>query len=1256
MLCSAMPSGNRRRKILIFTGGGAAGLLLVVLALPLWFPWVLRPLLRHYGASFARYERNGYARFTVYSFNYTNASERIHADRVAALIPTVWGWRLKWGPASETQPFLQIRDWSYQSLASSKPRAAVSAEFAALTGELRQLSWWLPVGVMSNGVVRVQTNAVTVPFVRLRHGILSGQLSPPAPVPTLKFSAEVARLPYQVLLSSAEMKLDASVLADTNSLGLTLQSTGSWWSNRIECQAQFGPTGQWPQQASLKAAKVRLPAEALGLRPYGELTGGVTGVWDHAEFSLALHASAHPEVGRTHLPPLHLELKARGDTNVITFETATISSPWLSADLSRQVAVHLSGQMLRQPAALSVVADLSRQTFLPVTGQLRGEARLSPSGRRLPRVQFQLSGSDIGTPSLRARQVSVIGALNWPRLDIISAEGTFADESSATLSGVVDLDESSVSSGRLSFTGPLPRRWLPKGWSFRSLTLSAELSGPFNALVHRGELTVSNFVAPQLRPLQLQARWNGRGRTLDHFLFDANSSKTSLKAEGAAVVDALRPEVRLSSLSLRTNGHPALALTEPCALDLKRTVADPNFQATLSKLGLEGPAGSFQVRGEVAWPARGELALSAGAIHSGLFNGLLRTNLPALELEHLAVSAAWSNGPAEFTVALAAKGALPVKEDLLSSSAGKGTHGGSGRGKIEISAKVNAVGGKGGLTISNLTLLTTNSPTFAAHGFLPIKLVPGARNGLVQVDPVKSMQFEASAAPQSLVWAELSRLTGASLASPELKLELSGTWAKPKGSLVVGVQALDFKRAGATMPALNDLHLRIQFQQGLLKLVHGEMLVQGQPVTFSGQLPLGEDFWQRLRLEKRFPWERVSGEIRIPDAELAAFEPLFPTLLSPQGRLRAELTLSPGGRLGGGILIQNARTRPIGNFGPIRDVNVRLVFAGRELELKNVSAQIAGSPLTIEGKADLRGTKWLSGKLPPFQLKIRGTDVPLARHSDFIIRSDLDLRVAKTNGAPPLVSGTVRLRDSFFLSNLGLLVPGKLATPAQRPPYFSIGDPELASWRIALSVEGVRFLKINTPVFDGQASCSLKLQGTLKDPIALGGVSLDSGVVRFPFASFQVQQGLVTLSSQDPYRPQLTVHATSRQFGYDLRLEVTGPADTPVIQFTSNPPLSSQQILVMVTAGQMPQGTFTLTPQQRAQTVALFLGRDLLSKLGLGELGQQRLIIHSGQDISEQGRPTYDVEYKLTPNWALVGEYDRFGDFNAGVKWRVYSK
>ena len=42
--------------------------------------------------------------------------------------------------------------------------------------------------------------------------------------------------------------------------------------------------------------------------------------------------------------------------------------------------------------------------------------------------------------------------------------------------------------------------------------------------------------------------------------------------------------------------------------------------------------------------------------------------------------------------------------------------------------------------------------------------------------------------------------------------------------------------------------------------------------------------------------------------------------------------------------------------------------------------------------------------------------------------------------------------------------------------------------------------------------------------------------------------------------------------------------------------------------------------------------------------------------IAPEGKQTYSVEYKLTDDWSLVGEYDRFGAVNAGVQWKIFSR
>src|SRR5581483_7815472 len=129
-------------------------------------------------------------------------------------------------------------------------------------------------------------------------------------------------------------------------------------------------------------------------------------------------------------------------------------------------------------------------------------------------------------------------------------------------------------------------------------------------------------------------------------------------------------------------------------------------------------------------------------------------------------------------------------------------------------------------------------------------------------------------------------------------------------------------------------------------------------------------------------------------------------------------------------------------------------------------------------------------------------------------------------------------------------------------------------------------------------------------------------------------QGFITLTSDNPYRPQLFITATAQRMGYDLKMEATGMADEPVIQFTSTPPLISEQILLMLTTGQMPPGLANTSSRQRAQGLALFVGKNLLSDLGIGGNSEGRLTIRSGEQVTEAGKPTYEVEYKFTDDWS----------------------
>ena len=75
-------------------------------------------------------------------------------------------------------------------------------------------------------------------------------------------------------------------------------------------------------------------------------------------------------------------------------------------------------------------------------------------------------------------------------------------------------------------------------------------------------------------------------------------------------------------------------------------------------------------------------------------------------------------------------------------------------------------------------------------------------------------------------------------------------------------------------------------------------------------------------------------------------------------------------------------------------------------------------------------------------------------------------------------------------SDLADLVPGRVSSPERRPPYFSVAEPGLADWRLAIRVGGERGLKVRSTLFNGQVSPNLRVQGTLKEPLALGDMKI----------------------------------------------------------------------------------------------------------------------------------------------------------------------
>jgi translocation and assembly module TamB len=988
----------------------------------------------------------------------------------------------------------------------------------------------------------------------------------------------------------------------------------------------------------------------IHLPGYRAISGNLNGAWTNGEYAVRMAATGTPASATANLPPFQLNLSARGNTNLVVVQTGVVSSAWAQVEISPGATIHFAGPLLQQPASARVSADLNGQSWIKAHGRLTGEIDLRPGSGKYPDASFRISGTNVGNAQVEAKTLFVQGTTHWPIIEIATADAIVDDGSSVHAEGGFDWIAKVISAGKATIKGPAPGPWLPAGYSYENGVANVSFAGSITNLSHEGRVVVTNFAVPQLEPLQVHLEWRGQDTKFQRMEVRVGSGDTLVQTVFAGEIERptdtnsspnLRGEVVFDKLTWKQAREQVFDLQKPARVSFEGAVN--GWTAQVEDFEGAGTGGGLRAAANIQWPRSGDFELFLTNASVAVLNYFRKEPIEPTKIVQLELLGGWTNGPMVFDARGAAEATLKSK---LQKAANEEV----------ISARFDVHGDSDGLAITDLTINSETSLVAVARGSFPLTIVPAGGTNIVQLGTKSPANFELKTQSGSVFWEKFSARTGVVLKEPSLNVEVSGTLESPRGRALLSAEAIEMPAKTWELPRMEHLRLDLGMDKEVATLTNLSLLVQGQPVTATARLPLGESFWADLKERRPLRWRNASGRLQIEEAQIAAFSRMFPSLLTPQGTFHLDVSLQPGAKLDGELSLKQARTRPLANMGPIRDIDVKLRILGRTVKLAEAGCTIGGSPVMAAGEGDLSGTEWLKGVAPPFEFVLFGTNVPLSRQPESILRADLNLAVKKTNGAPALISGVVRVRNSFYLSDLSDLVPGRVSVPGRRPPYFSIENPGLADWRLAVRVSGERGLRVRSTLFRGEVSPTLRLQGTLKEPVALGDVKIEEGIVRFPFANLQVQRGYVSLTSEDPYRPQLNVSATSRAFGYDIRMDVTGPADQPVIQFNSTPALSSEQLVLMVTAGELPRGGYTLSPSQRAQTMALFLGKDLLNRLGFGDQTESRLTFTSGRDITETGRPTYSLQFKLTDRWSIEGEYDRFGDYNADFKWKVYSK
>lgn len=1211
------------RRLLRFSALLLLALVVAGALLPWWLGTALQWVGPGKGLEFRSFERMGYGRFALTEVVYRRAGVIVRAGRVEADSPLIWlagRLRGKVGP-------LRIEHWSVENAPLATPPVAKEAGgWMPLRARVRTikegLQRWLPSTQATHGRVTWGPQHITVALASWEPG---GTLDVSGFVWHGRTASARLEWPTGDAFDVTVRDRDGGLLAlALTSRAAMLTGTATLWDNPVSLSAVHADRGWLPREARIDAPRWVLPAELLRLAPaYTTGEGSLTLSWLDGGLSLAAEAHARPatQASGNAAPPLHVKVRAQGDQRSLRVDQLDVLAPGVTARLTQPLLVAENGAWTTSDSRFTLSIDLAEQPWIEARGRIEGELHVERSLGAGPRATFRLRGADLAGPGWDVDSLETEARLRWPRLDVISFSLQRADGTRLNGGGAADLQSRTFFDVKIDgeVTRPLVARWLPEALTFDTVQVAARLQGPFLNPVHEGRLAVDRLTYPPLAPLEANLTWKGVGRSPPSVDLDVVAGESTLTVSGSFG----RDQARLSALRWRRGATEQLALQAPVLVQWGQPFRVEPFT-------LQGAAGS--IGGDLDYAAKGGFGFEARDLSASAFADFL----PALSgqdvvLKETHLRAAWDDGPMEGTGTLVGRMAVGLDD------------------AADVSLTVR--GGAEGWWIDEARVSVASTTALSAKGRLPltVRAFPALSWKLDEDGP---LELDVRSGESEALWRRVSRWTGLDVLAPHLYLKVGGTWRRPSGeaSLQAAQVSWSAQEGGPPLPAITGLIAQAKGDGEQITLDSFQAKVAGQDLqaSLAVKMPAALSEW-------RSPVDVVAkslrGSLRLSDADLSAFALYLPGWFGPGGRLSLDLTLAPQLQLSGVLQVQDATSRPLGALGVVRGINAELRFSGREVEVVRWEGKSGGQPVAVKGKA-----AWTKDRQLALDLSLTGEHVPLVRDAGLLIRSDLALRLKGDTTQDTHITGTVRLHDSLVLSDVRSLIPsgGSRTTSSRRAPYFSIQAEPAAQWKLDVDITGPRFLRLRTPLFSGLASTRLRLTGTLREPRAVGEVTLDEGAVTLPFATFRVQQGAVSLTEANPFDPQIAVTATGRRLGYDLRLEVAGSVASPSVNFSSSPPLDSERVLLLVMAGESPEGEINYSGQQRFVRLGAYLGQSFFSRISADPARAERFALTSGERVSRQGRETYAFSYPLDDRWALVGEYDEFDDYNLGVKWRIF--
>jgi translocation and assembly module TamB len=274
----------------------------------------------------------------------------------------------------------------------------------------------------------------------------------------------------------------------------------------------------------------------------------------------------------------------------------------------------------------------------------------------------------------------------------------------------------------------------------------------------------------------------------------------------------------------------------------------------------------------------------------------------------------------------------------------------------------------------------------------------------------------------------------------------------------------------------------------------------------------------------------------------------------------------------GKLRIENAAISDINMPSALSEINGSFNFSQNQVTIENLTAKTGGGTVAFTGHAEV------AGKQLNFDLTASANAVRLRY--------------------PPGVSSTANAELHWSGSSAGSTLAGDVtiiklgATPGfdfgaylQRAAQVSSlpqTDPVLNKIRLDLHLVTAPELQMQTSIIRLQGDADLRIRGNAAKPVILGRADILEGEASFNGTKYRLERGGVSFNNPAVTTPFLDLEATTRVRDYEVTLSMSGELDKPKINYRSEPPLPTADIIALLAFGQTTEQSAQL--QQSSQS------------------------------------------------------------------------